>query len=234
MGDFLKKLQKGKKYRPRKSFKEDLEALRLALPVAMHFQNVATGADSARQDYCHQASHCGVEVLRRLGYKAEVLPCAIIAQGRGWSCSVGHSRESSYEAYLKNQPNAPTLEQWVESNTSPWVNNEKPFHLVLEAWSPSNERAIADLSLGQLRLGGYKNCPSSIVWFGLGWPKFDTDDGGYILYEKCPHEIDPAWLQCTDLEEMIEFVLKAMDIAHQCKLDPKRFSEVISQSVRFT
>ena len=123
-----------------------IEALKLASPIflASRFEDGL--------GHCLEASIGGVGALYRRGIAARVLPCAVVVRsveaGRCWSAGLSPSQIYS----LLPSPK-PAFEEFRRARLGSGFDDDHPLHVVIEA-KHEGERAIIDLTIGQLRLGG--------------------------------------------------------------------------------
>jgi hypothetical protein len=176
----------------------------MAAPVCLeiHFKG-----DLAR---CVEASHAGVEVLRRHGIQARVVPCAVVvAPPKGTDIPrllLGHNAESTYALINEHsQTKPPPFEEWQAiygRSKDPY-----PLHVVIRA-QHAGEEALIDLTLGQLIQvsGGQIRLPKTYAHFGKDWPIGDTSDGSQVVYMDCPYPdhvepkyLDPEFLKVSGL-----------------------------------
>ncbi len=210
-----------KKNRPN-TLRSTLEALRLTFPVAMAIR------DFPDMHYCWYAAHTGKLVLQQKGFHAKVLPCAVIAYGPNWSGSIGHTPETLY-AHIDG-PKKP-LKQWLqEQNISTYPPADNAMHLITEVHH-GEKRALLDMSLGQLRHIGYDDAPLTSVWYGDGWPHFESVSGYVIHYDPCPHPIiNPIWFDDGNkLNGLVEDVLDLMKLARKANLNPTQFLRLFAK-----
>jgi hypothetical protein len=133
-----------------------IDALCLAAPFCMA---------SRYEDMCHcvEASEAGARALRKYKVKARILPCAVMgvnaARDRCVSIGVPASTLRAYGGVIQDEEA---------------LAAERVFHAVIEA-SHAGDRAVIDLTFGQLK-GMHGMAPPLVqVSMVKGWPSFHLD-----------------------------------------------------------
>lgn len=193
-------------------FRKVIEALGVASPLclAAHFEDGLA--------HCVEASISGAAALRRRKIQAQAIPCAIVGSRDGdVSFAVGLSARGVYEFVEATGP----FEEWARGSSFP---EDKRFHahMVIEARF-AGERAIIDLTYGQLRQGHGLDVPLHLLAFGDGWPR-SQGPGWKLAYMDSPHaakirEETKIWVGkglTDDLHDMMEAAL-------YCGCDRSRF-----------
>ena len=203
---------------PSPYFRRIVAALEIASPVAlaMHFEDGF--------NHCVEASISGAAALRRRKIKAEAIPCAILgAKADGDFFSVGLSAGDVYAILHPDKP----FETWSAALPSPWISSGFHAHMVIEA-RLAGERAVIDLTYGQLRQAAGLDVPLHLFAFGEGgWPQA-RGSRWELTYMDSPHaeqirEDAKVWVGkglTEDFDDMIDLALRC-----DCKLD--RFLGVI-------
>lgn len=189
-----------------------VESLRLAAfyALATHFE------DGLR--HCGEASIAAVAVLHRRGLRARVLPCAIVGAHttHPYAFSVGLSAREVYQLQADRDSAVPPFEEWSAQQGSTVPDGEWAFHAVVETWL-DGERAVIDLTLGQLLHDFGVPVPASIGAYGPGWLALEAVPWR-LRYLPCPRrrqvsaflEGKPQRGLANDLEALMGFA----DAAH--------------------
>lgn len=192
-------------------------ALLLANPISLCAQ-----FESLSQ--CIEVSNCGATVLRRRNIKARALPCAVVVRAGGRCVSAGTSQRVVYDRLLKCPDGLllPSFEEWAAKNTQA-PKDPFPIHMVVEA-KIAGDRAIIDLTLGQLRRSSGADLPLHVVSYGEGWPAYSLADGTQVTYLACPYpEKIPAGCRRYKNKTAEEGLGRLMNLALECDLDHDRF-----------
>ncbi|MGD0680317.1 MAG: hypothetical protein ABSC94_33495, partial [Polyangiaceae bacterium] len=134
---------------PSRQFDRMIKALRGVAPfcIAARFE------DGFK--HCVEASVAGAEALkRRAGIKARAIPCAVTLQHAesDVTLTIGFTARQIYDR-LSEAEGRPSFEEWRATEARDLPDNEAPFHEIIEARF-GGERALIDLTLGQLRQTG--------------------------------------------------------------------------------
>ncbi len=160
-------------------FRQTIEALALAAPVclASQFENGLA--------HCVEASICGAIALTSRKLEARAIPCAMIGvnESQGIDMAVGLTAKEVYERMSPDDGPLPSFEEWCADKRFP--GGDCPIHMVIEA-RYHNERAIIDLTAGQLRQSHGIELPLSLHFFGEGWKEFERK-GWRLMYIDSPH-----------------------------------------------
>jgi len=146
--------------------------------------------------HCVEASQCAAAVLRRFKVKtARAMPCGVIMHRDGKGATIGHNAKSLYDIMRPSQP----FEEWKPAYRSV-VAGEFPFHVIVEA-THSGDRALLDLTLGQLRKTAGYPAPINLAAYEKDWPTLDVGDGYSVMYTRCPYpdRLDPRWRDFKNL-----------------------------------
>jgi hypothetical protein len=167
-------------------FSRTLEAIKLVAPLTI----VARYDDGLK--HCVEASVAGAKALARRNIKARAIPCAVVGfHGAGQrGLSIGYSPRQLYERMEKSGggPPLPPFDEW-KSSMKGLPDDEHPIHEVIEARF-GRERAIVDLTIGQLRQTGDPDAhriPYALVALGDDWPALEGDTWTFF-YEASPHD----------------------------------------------
>lgn len=179
--------------------------------------------------HCVEASTYGVAALKRFNVQARPLFCSAIGYNYKTqvAVSMGIKPHDLYKLCEKSD-DTPSFDEWALAslNEAP----ECPVHAVIEA-RLAGERALVDLTAGQMqpRLGWA--LPMHLIWYGDGWPHFENDSG-YVQYMACPHatEIRGAWREYKAPKVVVDDVHELMKVAIRCDLDVDRFYETIQRA----
>lgn len=196
-----------------------IEALKLASPIflASRFEDGL--------GHCLEASIGGVGALYRRGIAARVLPCAVVVRsveaGRCWSAGLSPSQIYS----LLPSPK-PAFEEFRRARLGSGFDDDHPLHVVIEA-KHEGERAIIDLTIGQLRLGGAPvplQLDAQVDPDG-GWVEL-AGDGLIITYMDSPNlEHLPPAPKPDQFAGFVADLHDGMSLALQCQLNSRRFYE---------
>lgn len=196
-----------------------IEALKLASPICL-----ASRFDDGL-GHCLEASIGGAGALSRRGIEARVLPCAVVVQsagaGRCWSAGLSPS-----QIYALLPSSKPPFEEFRRASFGSNFDEERPLHVVIEA-RHAGERAIVDLTIGQLRSGGAPvpfQLDARVAPDG-GWVELNGD-GLLIRYMDSPNQDhlppDAKSDRCTGI---VDDLHDAMSLAIQCQFNFRRFHD---------
>lgn len=194
-----------------------IEALKLASPILL-----ASRFDDGL-GHCLEASIGGAGALSRRGIEARVLPCAVVVQsagaGRCWSAGLSPS-----QIYALLPSSKPAFEEFRRASFGSNFDDEHPLHVVIEA-RHAGERAIIDLTIGQLRSGGAPvpfQLDARVAPDG-GWVEL-TGDGLIITYMDSPSldHLPPA-AKPDQFAGFVADLHDGMSLALQCQLNSRRF-----------
>ncbi len=99
--------------------------------------------------------------------------------------------------------------------------------MTIEA-SLGDQRALLDLTIGQLLRMGFVGAPLCTVWFGPVGPAFDLADGQTIAYWRYPGFVNRRHLRYRNAG-LVEDMAAFMDLALDCDLDEDRFYETLAR-----
>ena len=178
---------------------------------------------------CYDMSFVGVEVLKRFGLNARLLPCVVIAK----------SSDGSYAHCLGlNESEIRARAADVDGLVSGVVETLNPdhshHHVAIEV-KDRGARVVVDLTIGQLRRYGVPT-PFTMWGFCRDWPTWDVD-GWHIQYEPSPRldeAIARAGLYAAKLGVMIEELEELIRHARQYRNHDDFFRSLRASNDRIT
>ena len=202
-------------------FLRTLEALSLVAPFC-----IASRYEDGFK-HCVEASVSGAAALRKRNIKARPIPCAVFARAASedgeTALSIGFSPKQLYDRMDRSAGPPPPYEEWKATVARGVPDEDHPIHEVIEARF-GKERALVDLTIGQLRQTGAPATiaiPMTVVATGKGegWPELSVGPWT-IMYMESPH--DPQTLATSnakvnqyanpgfvaDLHDMIDLALQ--------------------------
>lgn len=205
-------------------FERTLQALKLAAPFALasRYENGLA--------HCVEASICGAAVLSKMKIKARAVPCAIMGANTelGVNLSVGLTAQEFHARLDWGAEERQTLDEWLSEHGSSYpAAQDFVAHMVIEA-SFHGERALVDLTLGQLRQDhGVPVPPCEVFPFG-DWPVFEAGDW-MLQYAQSPRPREILReVQKYENKGLADDFSALMDGAIQCSLDIDLFMEVLA------
>ncbi len=206
-------------------FRRTIRALTLASPYVL-----AVRADDDLA-HCLDASVCGAAALKRYNIQARAIPCAILGKApeRSLTFCVGLDVRGLYERLSADGELLPPFELWkAEHGAGLPPEGSFATHVVIEARF-KGERAIIDLTLGQLRRPHRLPIPMSSVTFGDGWPAL-KGTGWTARYVDAPRSGDVlALLNTPPNKDYVADLHNLMDAALQSGLDVGRFQRAVAE-----
>lgn len=179
--------------------------------------------------HCVEASVCGAEALAARKIKARAVPCALVGTHRsaGIVATVGLNAKDLYQRLSPEEGPLPTFEAWAAGQNLP--ADDSPMHMIIEA-RYHGERAIIDLTIGQLRQAHGIEVGFSTHYIGEGWQEFDVPDWT-LRYFDSPHaeEIQRRTGGYRN-PGLVDDLGNLMDAALGCGLDQDRFFQALEVS----
>jgi len=176
-----------KKAKKSPHLKQMVQALRLVAPFC-----VAARYDDGFK-HCVETSVSGAAALRRRHIIAQPVVCAVMVfKEDGTSgLTIGLSPRQIYDrARASDGPSLPPFEEWKEQVARGVPEEEHPIHEIIEA-RHNGERALIDLTLGQLRQTGIPDSdkiPLTVMAnLKKGWPDLQAPPWR-IAYMDSPHD----------------------------------------------
>lgn len=209
-------------------FQRVIDALALASPIclASRFENSMA--------HCCEASICGAAALQQWQIKARALPCAIVGQHPSLDVvlAVGLNAREIYARQGLHVADADVgaFELWLaEHGTNLPGEDRFVAHMVIEAQF-QGDRALIDLTFGQIR-GSY-GLPVSMhtIWYGPGWPAREVD-GWQLEYIDSPRAKQIAAEVGAYLDRgYVSDIKNLMDLALQCRGDMDTFHGALARA----
>ena len=157
-------------------FQRIIKALTMASPLIL----VLRYQDGL--NHCIEASICAGEALARRKITTRVVPCFAVATLRTSQNSaipIGLTPRQMYNLIDWGDRPVPPYETWKVQYADKVTEENLNTHAVLEA-TLGDERALIDLTLGQLReatgVAEAKKLPWQVVLYGKGWQQFESAD----------------------------------------------------------
>jgi hypothetical protein len=204
-------------------FLRTIDALSIANPYCL----AASGATSLAR--CVEASTCGAQALRELGYEAFAIPSAIVGVNEvaGRIATVGLGARAVYDRFNSDDDPFEPFETWRGKNTLP--DDDEATHMVIEVRS-GGLRALVDLTYGQLRRGHGIPVELSLKYLGGAWPSQRLDD--WVLeHIESPHSEAITKRTATYKNKgLVRELRSAMDIAFRSGLSVAAFYDALKAS----
>ncbi len=205
-------------------FERTLQALKLAAPFALasRFENGLA--------HCVEASICGAAVLSKMRIKSRALPCAIMGANTklGVNLSVGLTAREVYDNLDWGTTERQTFDEWlVENGARHPKAQDFVAHMMIEARF-HGERALVDLTLGQLRQAHRVPVPCCEFFAFNDWPCFEVGDW-MVRYTPSPRPREIMQVaRKYQGRGLADDFSALMDLAVQCSLDTDLFMRALA------
>jgi len=164
-----------------------VDALKLAAPfcIAARYDNGLA--------HCIEASVSGATVLRRFGFEAHAVPCAIMVQSadRATGSTVGLGPRDLYGMLRDDEGPLPSFEDWLARQSMPpeVLADPNPAHMVVRA-SGHGAKFTVDLTLGQVRHIHGIDVGMTDSWPSWDWCSITTPRGWQLKWIEHPRPAD--------------------------------------------